>query len=48
MMVTDRSELKEDKMAIAQLASTVVRFREEFIDEPYDEFEQEKIYQELK
>ena len=48
MVVTDRSELKEDKMAIAQLASTVVRFREEFIDEPYDEFEQEKIYQELK
>lgn len=48
MVVTDRSELKEEKMAIAQLASTVVRFREEFIDEPYDEFEQEKIYQELK
>ena len=48
MVVTDRSELKEDKMAIAQLASTVVRFREEFSDEPYDEFEQEKIYQELK
>ena len=48
MVVTDRSELKEEKIAIAQLASTVVRFREEFIDEPYDEFEQEKIYQELK
>lgn len=48
MVVTDRSELKEEKMAIAQLASTVVRFREEFIDEPYDEFEQEKIYQVLK
>ena len=47
MIVTDRSDLKEEKMAVAQLASTVIRFREEFTDEPYDEKEQEKIYQQL-
>ena len=43
LIVYERRDLQEEKMAAAQLASIIVTFREEFVDEPFDE-EEQQIY----
>jgi hypothetical protein len=47
LIIYDGKNLREEKMEAAQLASIVVRFEKEFVDEPYDEKETEEIYEEL-
>ena len=47
LIIYDGNSLREEKMEAAQLASIVVRFEKEFVDEPYDEKETEEIYEEL-
>ena len=47
LIIYDGKNLREEKMEAAQLASIVVRFEKEFVDEPYDEKETEQIYEAL-
>ncbi|MCR5300787.1 MAG: hypothetical protein K6D92_07875 [Erysipelotrichaceae bacterium] len=44
----ERRDLQEEKTYAAQLASIIVKFKEEFVDEPVNEEEKEEIYEILE
>ena len=44
----DRNDLKEDKMAAAQLASITVRYKVQFTDTTVSEKEKEQIYESIE
>ncbi len=48
LLIFERQELKEEKTYAAQLASIIVKFKEEFVDEPIDEEEKKEIYEILE